>query len=53
MLLPGYVKMPNKAMQLDNLRAVHLCAARCAPFVAHNRPARKLRLMAALCEKRP
>ena len=48
MLLPGYVKMPNKAMQLDNLRAVHLCAARCAPFVAHNRPSRKLRLMAAL-----
>ena len=40
-------------MQLDNLRAVHLCAARCAPFVAHNRPARKLRLMAALDEKTP
>ena len=39
---------PNKAMQFDNLRAVQLCAARCAPFVAHNRPARKLRLMAAL-----
>ena len=38
-------------MQLDNLRAVQLCAARCAPFVAHNRPAHKLRLMAALDEK--
>ena len=46
------VNRSNKAMQLDNLRAVQLCAARCAPFVAHNRPARKLRLMAALCEKR-
>ena len=40
-------------MQLDNLRAVQLCAARCAPFIAHNRPARKLRLMAALDERNP
>ena len=40
-------------MQLDNLRAVQLCAARCAPFVAHNWPARKLRLMAALDEINP
>ena len=39
-------------MQLDNLRAVKLCAARFAPFIAHNRPARKLRLMAALGQKR-
>ena len=45
------VNSSNKAMQLDNLRAVQLCAARCAPFAAHNRSARELRLNRALGEK--
>ena len=35
----------------DSARVVHLCAARCAPFVAHKWPTHALRLTQALCEK--
>jgi len=40
--------MHNKRLQLDSTRAVHLCAARCAPFVAHKWPSHVLRLKRAL-----
>ena len=33
----------------DSARVVHLCAARCAPFVAHKWPTHALRLTQALC----
>ena len=35
----------------DSARVVHLCAARCAPFVAHKLPTHALRLTQALAEK--
>ena len=34
----------------DSARAVHLCAARCAPFIAHKWPTHALRLTQALYE---
>ena len=37
-------------MQSDSARVVHLCAARCAPYVAHKWPTHALRLTQALCE---
>ena len=36
----------------DSARVVHLCAARCAPFVAHKWPTHALRLTQALGDKR-
>ena len=35
----------------DSARVVHLCAARCAPFIAHKWPTHALRLTQALGEK--
>ena len=40
----------NKCVQIDSARVVHLCAARCAPFIAHKWPTRALRLTQALCQ---
>ena len=34
----------------DSARVVHLCAARCAPFIAHKWPTHALRLTQALYE---
>ena len=38
--------------EADSARAVHLYAARCAPFIAHKWPTHALRLTQALAEKR-
>ena len=37
----------------DSARVVHLCAARCAPFIAHKWPTYALRLTQALDEINP
>ena len=42
----------NKCVQIDSARVVHLCAARCAHFIAHKWPTHALRLTQALCEKK-
>ena len=47
----GEGKAHNKCVQSDSARVVHLCAARCAPFVAYKWPTHALRLTQALCEK--
>ena len=41
----------NKCVQIDSARVVNLCAARCAPFVAHKWPTHALRLTQALYQK--
>ena len=44
--------MSTLSKEVPIVRGVQLCAARCAPFIAHNRPPHTMPLTKALCEKK-